>query len=940
MDFNTNNTTVISQNNIAPEQPETLEQKRNNVIEKINNLVDLDAYVQKKKIKLEELNDEEFDLLIYAIEHSGSVQLINYILNNIHYETLNYSFFDNGNYKSFFVSVMDKQIEYKGYKTPLFSAIASNKFRIADFLLKREANINYKINQGEYKDVDIINYLYFMSGFKDFLNRKNLKYILNNGFNIRQVTTDLINKMVNRNYSDGLLEIILKHFIYDNAFIIRLLTVYKNRVALTTEQIQNVITDEKRKIDIDESVYENADERENYDAINMILDYDGSGEESITEKIEDYELFERAVEYDRTSLVKKILSYEFIDLEQLNIENALSEASKNINVEMLKLLLDSIEQRKASFDIQSINFETILAETSRYHHMHYMDEERVKHIEIMKLLIEALFHISLERPENFDISLIKTFNPSYFNLIINIIIKIGHIQLMRYLLENEELKNQIDIDVKDKNKDCPLMTAYHTNNMEVFQYLINYGANCDIIVKEDGTSLLSLAIQNKNYKAVQCLLKQDVILMADKVTEDSSPLIKLVQQNDPESIIAFLDNDENEPKENSMGMPVSKDKNLNLPGYGFTPLILAYLRHYQDIFKVLIQHKDINELDSNGYSILHYAIIIEDIDTVIQLIKMGADLSYKEENKKRGNSALDIAISIENEVIFNILLNCPQIELNNPDWRGETSLMTIIKLNQIKLEDKIKVIKKLIERGSDVNFVDSSKNNALIYAVNEKLLPVAEQLIEHGADVNFLTAYDNTPLVYAVEKRNLPMVKLLVNHGADINFHIENKNKTIIMYAIELGAVDIVKYLIDIGSDLQFSNLSIFFDIVEAINKNGQKEIFEYIAQKHIELFTPNIVNEIISWDRLDLLKILVQNHLDVNIRDDNGNIPLVYAIKFNERQITNYLIENGANIFNINNAGQTIYDICNECLDVNSTSSISIHAKIKRLIEERKNLH
>ncbi|ORX45982.1 hypothetical protein BCR36DRAFT_585445 [Piromyces finnis] len=159
------------------------------------------------------------------------------------------------------------------------------------------------------------------------------------------------------------------------------------------------------------------------------------------------------------------------------------------------------------------------------------------------------------------------------------------------------------------------------------------------------------------------------------------------------------------------------------------------------------------------------------------------------------------------------------------------------------------------------------------------------------------------------------------------------------MYAIELGAIDIVKYLIDIGVDLQFSNLTIFFDLVESINKNGQKEIFEYIARKHIELFTPNIVNDIISRDRLDLLKILVQNQLDINIQDENGNIPLVYAIKFNERFISNYLIECGANIFSINSAGQSIYDICCESLDVNNSSSVSIHAKIKRLIEKRKNL-
>ncbi|ORX45979.1 hypothetical protein BCR36DRAFT_332468, partial [Piromyces finnis] len=85
MDFSTINPSNTAQNNDS-EQPETLEQKRNNVIEKINNLEDLVAYVKKKKINLEELNDEEFDMLIYAIEHSNSVQLVNYILTNIHYE--------------------------------------------------------------------------------------------------------------------------------------------------------------------------------------------------------------------------------------------------------------------------------------------------------------------------------------------------------------------------------------------------------------------------------------------------------------------------------------------------------------------------------------------------------------------------------------------------------------------------------------------------------------------------------------------------------------------------------------------------------------------------------------------------------------------------------------------------------------------------------------
>jgi len=395
---NTTTTNAINNTN-EPEQPETLEQKRDNVIGKLNNLEDLKTYLQKKKVKLSELNDEDFDILIYAIEHTNSVSLINFIIKETPYDNLNYSFFDSGKYKSFFVSVIDRRISYKGYKIPLFSAIASNKFRMADALIKKyNANINYHINGGEYKNVDILNYLYYMSGFRDYLNPKNLKYILHNGFNIQHITPDLMNKMVNRNYSDGLLEILLKYYIYDNDFIISLLSIYNYQYPLTNTEIQNIFSNEKRKITIDEDFYDNADEHENYDAIYiyLILDNDGRDPEELYDIIENYALLERAVEYNHVELVRKIISYYSSDLARLPLENALMEASKNINLDMLTLLLDTVFQSESSVFVDlNINFEKVLAESSRYHHIHYMEEAKQKHIEIMKSLIEAILKVSL-----------------------------------------------------------------------------------------------------------------------------------------------------------------------------------------------------------------------------------------------------------------------------------------------------------------------------------------------------------------------------------------------------------------------------------------------------------------------------------------------------------------------------------------------------------------
>jgi len=151
-----------------------------------------------------------------------------------------------------------------------------------------------------------------------------------------------------------------------------------------------------------------------------------------------------------------------------------------------------------------------------------------------------------------------------------------------------------------------------------------------------------------------------------------------------------------------------------------------------------------------------------------------------------------------------------------------------------------------------------------------------------------------------------------------------------------LGKIDIIKYIVEHGDiEINFGNLNQFYEWMEAINKSGRKEIFEYLAERHIELFTSIAVNEIISWNRLDLLELLVKHHFDVNLRDAQGNTPLVYAIKFNRRSIVNYLIEQGANIFNVNKDGQTVNELCGECYDHNNNNSISIHTRIKRLIEE-----
>ncbi|OUM63992.1 hypothetical protein PIROE2DRAFT_43024 [Piromyces sp. E2] len=337
---------------------------------------------------------------------------------------------------------------------------------------------------------------------------------------------------------------------------------------------------------------------------------------------------------------------------------------------------------------------------------------------------------------------------------------------------------------------------------------------------------------------------------------------------------------------------------------GNTPLTLSYKLEHHDIFRFLVKYLDIiNKKDANGNSILYYTINEEDVNTTKYLISNGVDVNFQD---KFGNSALHISIYKKNREIINTLLQNKNIILNTVNRRGESPLITIIKINDYTVKDNEDIIKELIKRGSGVNFVDKS---------------------------------GNSPLVYAVQKRTLPIVKLLIKKGANVNFLIKRNNKSILMYAIELEEVEIVKHLIKSGADINFKNDK-GISILKRVSDIGNKEIFEYLIKYNVnncitgEICENDIIYTVINKNRLDLVKILVTNNLDVNIQDNDGDTALTYAVRNRTIDILKYLIANGADTHIINNNGQSIEDINYYC---NYDNNWNAYNKISNLIKNNK---
>ncbi|KAG4094576.1 ankyrin [Neocallimastix lanati (nom. inval.)] len=767
-------------------------QKELKLILKNNNKTELENYIIERDITIKVLCSDTFDLLIYSIENGASLEIIQFITRQEQYEELNFTIHENGKDKN-----------------PLFSAVLKNKFTLADMLLKNGADINYCINNKD--DGDIINYLNTYGS----LNNKNLKYILNHGYDTYFLFTNINSCLISnfiRSFKNKFLDIIFKHYIFDNTFIINLLKWYKNCTPFTPFQFQTIITNEKNKLKIRENTYESyysdASKEENYEAIKIIFENDGSEHDILFRRINLYDILEKAIKLNDYCFVKNILCYDSFSFKSIISEKNFLYTTENNNMEILKLLIE-----------------------------------------------KALNLSSKENPHSYPHPHLSSKN----------------ITLVRYLLETEKYCHQININTKNENDEYPIITAFYANSVDIFKYLLEKGADSNT-KNRNGTSLLSLVIDRYNYnvKFIKYLFEQDVNIN-EKDASGNYPLIKAIYKDDFDSVILLI----------KYGIKHHIDMNI-IDVNGNTPLTLSYRIEHQGIFKFLVKYLDINRKDANGNSILYYSILNGDIETSKYLISNGADLNFID---KFGNSAFDISVTKCTDLVT-ILINNKNLLLNRPNRRGETPLISIIK---------------------SINSCMNKEKKISYYYLNISFKIAS--LIERGSDVNFVDMEGNTPLVYAIEKKSLSVVMLLIKNGANINFFIKNRNLSIVMYAIELNRVDIVKYLVKCGANINFKNEN-DINVLISTSKVGKTKIFEYLVKNNVNDFTSEIIHKIIVDNRLDLLNILIENDLNINIRDEKGNTPLVYAIQCRNIDITEYLISHGADCHNINDNDETIDNI------------------------------
>ena len=385
---------------------------------------------------------------------------------------------------------------------------------------------------------------------------------------------------------------------------------------------------------------------------------------------------------------------------------------------------------------------------------------------------------------------------------------------------------------------------------------------------------------------------------------------------------------------------INKDKYNQLKiGGGFTDIISKLfashhgaLHRYIELNQIDSAHELLNKFEKSlcqeimykpvvnneGFRSMEYAIKFGNLEFVKLLFEKGFDI-----NKISDFDILPLTVAIQynNNEIIEFLLN------NGANCNILSSSFHIIEKDYIKkLEpfSKSDVINlNFKEKYTPIHIIamtNNMKNNRYI----------GKLLIEKGADINIKTNKNNTPLILSISLINVDFTHFLINEGADINLR-DGNNDTPLIIAMHYGFDDNVRNIINLLLSTENININIKGD-------KGQTAICRIMTLSHVHNKIIYLLNNQNFYDKIDinisddngltplhyaikfqdyeiLEKILDKSNIDINVQDNDKNTPLHYAAIEGVINKVQKLVERGAEIMLRNNHNHTCIDVCKNTL-------------------------
>lgn len=261
-------------------------------------------------------------------------------------------------------------------------------------------------------------------------------------------------------------------------------------------------------------------------------------------------------------------------------------------------------------------------------------------------------------------------------------------------------------------------------------------------------------------------------------------------------------------------------------------------------------------------------------------IKDSNNLVKTLDNMFQGKGQVDIVNSISQVVdidqlkkVKNLIEQKAKKSISAPFQKLLGSQLDQSKQEEFMQSTAVSDIKTTIDEMRDFG----PKDKALLYAAEKGQIMVAETLLKNQANVNTRDKYGRTPLILATINYQIEMIKTLTSYYANPNIKDNNK-QTALMHATITGHMDAFRLLV---SDMN-------------VNAENKGEALIIAA----------------SLGRVEMVRILIQNHANINYQDNNGQTALMHAAYNGYKKITKTLVDHGADRNIRDRRGQTALTI------------------------------
>ncbi|MFC1498614.1 ankyrin repeat domain-containing protein [Verrucomicrobiota bacterium] len=393
------------------------------------------------------------------------------------------------------------------------------------------------------------------------------------------------------------------------------------------------------------------------------------------------------------------------------------------------------------------------------------------------------------------------------------------------------------------------------NNTNLAPMFVEHGANVNVL-SYDKNPLLWEAIDDRNIDLVAFLLQNG----ADPNPKGWSPLCAAIANagylKKPDIIQLLFDHGAKDiaPKEG-----------------GGTPLMaaIAGLKNDAWVFRIIeSSNAQINAIDANGMTPLHYAIFKKRLPVVTNLLAHGADIDLVPSNSV---CALEYALR----------------------------------------ENMSEIASYLVSAGCSLESKQFKEVNPLTWAFNKGDTNFLKVLIKHNYDIN-QTIQGESPIMWALSMDEPAFGEILVKGGIDLNRADTNGITPLLacfeteshrylhqnQNALDDDEIKMAEWLVSKGAKLDMKSKVVFEAYRSAVKFGDTGKIRFFVEQgadlnmKYTDMFGTSVplLHIAVLGEDIPCIKALIKRKVNINAKDPNGNTALDHAMETENQEVIKLL--------------------------------------------------